>query len=678
MAITLTKVTRIGTPPTTQLLIEGTVDSCETLYVTSSCTNPLPGGNGYSATITGLGGPPPQKWSATLPNDLDCGCGTPVKVSASCQLGMPSGATVNFPPITILCDTCPTAAVTRISESTCDVNGKRTVTLEATVTSPANSVAVGQWDFGYAPTGGSSAGPQIGVPQNQTQSPLQNPSLRQTWDYPPGTYTACLKWNTSVHPGCTDECRTFSVSPCPPPSCEVLLSYSPNPVPCIPSGGSQKVDFEAKLNPLNPAYTGPFTWEVTKAGQSIHKVTRCAPTFPTPPITWNVVSDPDKFSYTFTSPGSYDVTVTIATPGCDDSFDTATASPQIVIKGCCPTFTGQLNAQQDPNNPCLWMFFTQVDNPNSLTLQFDWLFENRQSTGLTTQPFTTHVYPPGFVTHDEVEVTMSVPLHPECGTLILKTIITPSCPPCPTVGTPNAVVTGCVPGPGTAPGTPPAVVLITRVSPPVATSFDWTVTTPGGTSFTKTTTAARTTDGTADGAWTDTSTGSTGVLNLGASGGYAVTVKAKGPAISSTCMQPPAISFPVAICLCPPGMARDTSGVCVPIIPPTPSCSIACNLAGFFLIAIPISAGISSLAHCFFVAAAIWAVTIGIAIGVFIATCGICCLWRWLLVGVALGVVATAVASYWLGPPLCWWQGAASAGAFVGIALGMGAACKFR
>lgn len=156
MALTIkTPITGIGGNPPTHIRVEGTVSGCEILHVLTSCnTNailvPIPTGG-------------QNQWSIDVPNDNNCGCGTLVKVNAFCGLGAP-GDQIVITTLPLICDTCPTAAVTRISESnTCDVNGKRTVTLEATVTSPANSVAVGQWDFGYAPTGGSSAGPQIGV-----------------------------------------------------------------------------------------------------------------------------------------------------------------------------------------------------------------------------------------------------------------------------------------------------------------------------------------------------------------------------------------------------------------------------------------------------------------------------------------------------------------------------------
>jgi hypothetical protein len=515
-----------GTPPTQLITLDTSIEiPANAIYVFQWDFGDS--NRGTQFTVNNTGGTPSTPYSHSESHNYIPGSYTAKLLVISPT--PPETCPTSFP-LTVLVQClpdCPTATVVRVSEGPC-VNGKRTVTLEATVTAPASSAAVGQWDFGYAPPGGSSVGPQIGVPQGQTQSPSQNSALRQTWDYPPGTYTACLKWNNAIHPGCADSCVSFTVSTCPPPPppvCDVHLTYLPKPVPCLPPGQSVTVNFEATPNATTtPAYTGPYTWEVSQAGASIKKLTQQSPTTP----------DPYKFSYTFTSPGTYEITVTILTPNCPDPTDTDVVS--LTIKSCCPTFVGQLNAQQDPNNPCQWFFSVQVDNPNNVPLTFDWSFQDG-TTQQTSIPSTSHTYAPGTITTGQTRVTMHAA---GCPDVTLSTTVTLSCT-CPTVSAPSAVVTGCAPGSA-------SVTLSTSVSPPVATSFDWTVTTPGGTPFTKTTTAPTTTDGTSDGSWTNTVAGSTGPLDLSAPGAYAIAVNAKGPAIPPTCPTPAPTGFTIPKC----------------------------------------------------------------------------------------------------------------------------------
>src|SRR5207237_3562676 len=115
---------------------------------------------------------------------------------------------------------------------------------------------------------------------------------------------------------------------------------------------------------------------------------------------------------------------------------------------------------------------------------------------------------------------------------------------CPSVSLSNPVVTGCI-----GPGSTATVSLSTAVSPAgAASSFGWAVTTPAGTSFTKTTTAPTTTDGVGDGAWTNTTTGATGPLDVTTAGAYAVTVTVSGPAIPPGCVPPPPKSFTIPTC----------------------------------------------------------------------------------------------------------------------------------
>ncbi len=287
--------------------------------------------------------------------------------------------------------TCPTGTIVKTNEGPC-VNGKRKISFEATVTAPASTSAFGQWEFGYPP-GGPSLGPAFIVPTGQTQSGANNSALKVDWDYAAPaqivTYTVKLKL-IGADPSCPDPALTFQVSPCTP-SCEVKLKYSPDPLPCLKVGGSLKVDFEATLVPPNPSYTSPFVWEVKKGGVQVYKTTQPPPTV-----------DSHKFSYTFTSIGSYEVTVTVNTPGCPDPVDTDTV--HIEIKSCCPSRTtpsqewqviGNVTAPLGPNKfqtvdcdkSALTMSVT-VDlgslQPGAVT--YEWDFDDGTTAGPTAGP----------------------------------------------------------------------------------------------------------------------------------------------------------------------------------------------------------------------------------------------------------------------------------------------------
>ncbi|HEX9106650.1 MAG TPA: hypothetical protein VF832_05475, partial [Longimicrobiales bacterium] len=156
-------------------------------------------------------------------------------------------------------------------------------------------------------------------------------------------------------------------------------------------------------------------------------------------------------------------------------------------------------------------------------------------------------------------------------------------------------------------------------------------------------------------------------LDLSKTGGYTVTVVVSGPAISPSCPQPPAGGFSVPDCSHGGGGGG------------TLSCSVWCTLAGIFLIAVPISAYISTVAHCLLGPA--WNIVlqggiIATAIGIFLALCGECCLWLFLLIGAALGIIATAIASYWLGFPACWYVALPILIGIIALGIGMAIDCS--
>jgi hypothetical protein len=148
------------------------------------------------------------------------------------------------------------------------------------------------------------------------------------------------------------------------------------------------------------------------------------------------------------------------------------------------------------------------------------------------------------------------------------------CVDCPTITTPQVQVSG------TSPGGNAAIAFSTSVSPAIATSFNWKVTTPNGTVFTKTTLFPNTTDGTADGTWMSNTT--TGNLDISSPGAYVVEVTATVPGISSKCAVSTNIGFNIPSG-CPPGQHFDTTlGKCVSDTPMSIGCWILLVLAMAF------------------------------------------------------------------------------------------------
>ncbi len=642
MAVTITKVTGIGGNPPTHIQIEGTVSGCEKVYVTVNCTTDA------VVPIDIHGGT--HTWSITYKNDKGCGCGTPVIVSASCVLGMPAGDTLTIT-LPLICDNCPTLIVTADPPGPC-VNGNRSVTFHASVSGiPAGGADVLQWGF---PNSTHLSTTAFVVTSN---GPLPDQIVEYVASTA-GSVARTADLQTILPADCPPVSVTVTIDPCPS-CCPNLTLSQPTVTGCAP--GSAAAIFAAVLTwPTGCTAMTPsaYAWTLDGPGGKKYQRSTSQPNTDTS-TPWTDVVSGNLAAVQFANGGNYSVSVTatfgsgIAQP-CNPT-DTAA----FTVANCCPTFTGQMTAQQDPNNPCQWIFSAQVDNPNGLALQFDWTFENNVSTATTSTPVITHVYPPGFTTPDTVKLTMTVSGATACAPLSLSTTITPSCA-CPTVGIPSATVTVTATGVAKA-------AFSTSVSPAVATSFDWTVTTPGGVStFTKTTTTSSTTEGTADGQWTNSGSGAMGVLDLTAPGSYTVTVKAKGPTVSSTCPQAPPNSFIVPS---PPTTMT-----------PSTSCSIWCILAGIFFIAIPISAYISTVAHCLVFGwnIALQGAIISFAIGVFIALCGICCLWVFLLIGAGLGIVATLIAAIWLGFPGCWLVALLILLGFVALGIGMAVSCKYR
>jgi hypothetical protein len=593
-------------------------------------------GHPKNATVVGVWPSPPDptvnehdyvpgQWTATLINDSDPTC--------------------TYPPLTFTvlpCPTCPDVTLSAGAPGPC-LNGNRRVTLNAVVKSlPAS--AVFHWDFGDG---------SIGHPKNATiigawPSP-PDPSVNEH-DYAPGTWNATLI--NDLDPTCSYPPVTFTVDPCP--DCCPDLSFDPqNPVVTGCAPNSVVAAFAAKLDwkpGCTPVTATSFEWTLDGPGGTKYLKSTTLPSTDTTAGWTDAGGNPAVVQ--FIAGGNYSVAVVAIVPG----FSTRTPpclprdTAAFTVNACCPQLIGPLNASEKPGDPCTWLFSAQVSNPNGASVTFEWSFQDG-ATDSTLLPQVEHTYTPGSSTTGMTTVTLK---SPGCPDQSLSATITQMCQ-CPTVGTPSAAVTVSATG--------PATVAFSTSAPPSVSSFDWTVTTPDGTLFTKTTTIPSTTDGTSDGAWTNSSTGATGALDLSATGAYAVAVKAKGATVGLSCPQPPANAFTIPA---PPKTKQQAL-----------SCDVRCTLGGIFAIALPISAYLSSIAHCLNAQweIVLYTLILSAVIGIFIAQCGICCTWLFLMIGCVLGAIATAVAAYWLGFPRCLAQAITLAAGFMAMAFAFLISC---
>ncbi|MEO8184844.1 MAG: hypothetical protein ABI895_39045, partial [Deltaproteobacteria bacterium] len=422
----------------------------------------------------------PGTWSGELivtdaqGNPLECAT-IPFNVVASCN--QCAGVTVSATP------------------GVC-VNGKRLVTLSAFVNSLPATTAF-QWLFGDGQQGVGKPVTATGVWPNPA-----DPSVN-THEYGAGLWTATL--TDILNPGCSFPVR-ISVDVCPAPCCPSLQLDSPVQVTgCAP--GSAIASFNAKVTwPEGCAAVLPTSFEWTLATPSSAKYQKSSTTGSTDTSSGWHTPGGGAVAVQFATGGTYSIAVTAIVPGVSLPCNPSDTIP-FPVPGCCPQLIGPLNTSQKPGDPCTFICSAQVVNPNGAAISFDWAFHDG-GTATTALPQTEHTYGQGAAAMGTATVTLK---SPNCPDQSLTAPVTQLCA-CPTIAKPGAIVTGCLPG-------TPMVTLSTAVTPAIATSFTWTVTTPGGATFTKTTTAPTTTDGTADGAWTDTSTGSTGSIPLGATGG---------------------------------------------------------------------------------------------------------------------------------------------------------------
>lgn len=346
-------------------------------------------------------------------------------------------------------------------------------------------------------------------------------------------------------------------------------------------------------------------------------------------------------------------------------------------------------------------FTASVTPPGISGLQYDFDFGDGTSTGFTPANMATHVYTQSSASVKcEVMVWLSNSVCPP-----KKAHITFVVDCCPVLGQPDqywdsaqqrcvncttgltvAVLTpsGC--GPGSV-----GVVSVTATPPPgmpPAASYTWTIDGPMHLPSASQIHVMRPTPGpsadTSSG-WSGTGATGAGVVVFNAAGIYSVSVSVQLAGAASKCRLQAATSF--ACTSCPPGQHWDPiQGQCVVTSTttptrtstPTPSCSIWCIIPAFLLIALPISAFISTAAHCLALAqSGFTAGLIAAAIGLYLRLCGACCLWLFILIGAVLGVVATLIYAYWAGFPACLFShGLPLLFGFVALGFGLKSECE--
>ncbi len=123
MAITITSVKGVGGTSTIPSTIEvtGTIDDCEALTLTVSCSLNRVFDNIIGTLVPGT---TIRNWAMSVPNDRGCPCGSTITVKATCMTGLGRGyADSIYPnptgtPIILDCDTpecCDEVVLTRLT-----------------------------------------------------------------------------------------------------------------------------------------------------------------------------------------------------------------------------------------------------------------------------------------------------------------------------------------------------------------------------------------------------------------------------------------------------------------------------------------------------------------------------------------------------------------------------------
>ncbi len=428
MALTITKITGIGNPPTA-IQVEGTVSGCEKVYVTVSCsTDPV------VAIDIPTGGSHP--WSITYKNNLGCDCGAQVTASASCVSGLPAGATLTKT-LPLTCDPpgcCDEVTITVDTEPLpCfRAGGGAIVILFSAALSPQGCTGPLEWKVTDLSTG------------------------TVIWPFTPGGSTfsyafasaGTYKVNVKVQQAssCDDplltDSVTFTLVDCS--TCAVAVS-GPQTTPCTDGPPTPSQTYTATST---PAFAGPYTWEVRKPPMS-------------PPF--HQSQGGASFTFPFPGPGTYKVSVSIQTQGCTNP--TASDSVIVTVPPCCPEILGPLISS--PGNCTADRLRRRVTldamvNGSGVT-QFVWTCGDGMTLTLpgSTGPQTTHEYAPG-----TYNVNLKVVGPGNCEANFPVQIVVDPC--CPAVTDINVSPGSCPPGATTRP-----VTLSAQVAGSGMSSFDW-------------------------------------------------------------------------------------------------------------------------------------------------------------------------------------------------------------
>ena len=379
-----------GSSVPTSFQVNGTATGCPSgkVRVSVNC-----GGGIVSETVTVS---PGGTWTATLPNDHGCPCEKPIFIEASCTDDPECRKVVEGPLECRQVQPQPCHAIGDLSvkvEGCAGGGATATATFEFTLTPPIAGCTY-EWDFGD----GSSATTSV-------------PSVTHPYSAS-GTFTATVKATCPSPTGGTCFVRdtvTFTIKPCGGCPTVIDLTVTPSGRGCAGSGTAATVTFSGTLTP--PLSGCSFLWAFSDGvmmSTGVPSITR-----------------------TFTTPGTYSVSVT---PSCPDIPICSTTTKPFVIPPCCPILTDiefNLQDQECANGmgTTATMNFHAVTNPSPAAGTYAWDFGDG-STETNPGPNASHEYSsPGSYTV-QVTYTPDAATHPGCERqTVTKTGVTvPACP----------------------------------------------------------------------------------------------------------------------------------------------------------------------------------------------------------------------------------------------------------
>jgi hypothetical protein len=227
MGIDITQVVQNGQPPTS-FTVSGTLSaSCETPQVSGSCTTaPF-----VDPTVNRTTG----HWTALLPNDKGCTCGTTVTFNAICKNDGSASAPYS---VTIAC--CPAITPQGTADDGCDSSGNRIIQFLGTVTAPPGPPALCYWDYGDG-TNSLSNYPPISINPGTTQIDASFTGSKHPYAnmYTALGNTTTAKLKVLVPSGCADGVWTVGVfPPCANPCDPIVVRVSAQVQGCAPTSAS--------------------------------------------------------------------------------------------------------------------------------------------------------------------------------------------------------------------------------------------------------------------------------------------------------------------------------------------------------------------------------------------------------------------------------------------------------